>query len=78
MIIHQPTYFYSYFREDYLVPDMKEITAKSKETIANIVTHEIIHQWFGNMVTCYSWDYLWLNEGFAKLFEYIILEKVLK
>jgi tricorn protease interacting factor F2/3 len=29
------------------------------------ITHEIAHQWFGNLVTLRSWDDLWLNESFA-------------
>lgn len=28
-------------------------------------SHELAHSWFGNMVTCRSWQEIWLNEGFA-------------
>jgi aminopeptidase N len=31
----------------------------------SLVAHELAHQWFGNQVTCGSWQDLWLNEGFA-------------
>ncbi|MDP4239600.1 MAG: M1 family aminopeptidase [Bacteroidota bacterium] len=31
----------------------------------NVITHELAHQWFGDMITCGSWQDIWLNEGFA-------------
>ena len=39
--------------------------AKQKERIAEVVQHELAHQWFGNLVTMDFWEGLWLNEGFA-------------
>lgn len=41
-----------------------------KRSVATTVTHELSHQWFGNLVTMRWWDDLWLNESFATVIEY--------
>lgn len=48
-----------------LLFDQKRASAATKERVAEVVQHELAHQWFGNLVTMDFWDGLWLNEGFA-------------
>ena len=39
------------------------------------IAHELAHQWFGNYVTCCTWQNIWFNEAFASFGELLILEK---
>lgn len=39
-----------------------------------LVAHELAHQWFGNNITCATWQDIWINEGFASYAEYIALQ----
>ncbi|XP_044585795.1 thyrotropin-releasing hormone-degrading ectoenzyme-like [Cotesia glomerata] len=42
------------------------------------LTHELNHNWFGNLVTHKWWDYMWLTEGLASYFSYFINDQIEK
>ncbi|XP_030375833.1 aminopeptidase N isoform X2 [Scaptodrosophila lebanonensis] len=58
-----------------LVPEDLELASSSEhmQYVAQIIAHELAHQWFGNLVTPKWWDDLWLKEGFACYMSYIAL-----
>jgi aminopeptidase N len=40
-----------------------------------LVSHELAHQWFGDLLTCRDWSHGWLNEGFATFMERVWVEE---
>lgn len=61
------------YRESCLLAD-QNTPKTTKEYIATVVTHELSHQWFGNLVTMKWWDNLWLNESFANMMQFYALD----
>ncbi len=52
-----------------------EIFTNPPQIVEDLVSHELAHSWFGNLVTCRNWAELWLNEGFATYMEAAYREK---
>lgn len=64
------------YREDSLVVDPAITSIASRRRTAIVIAHELSHQWFGNLVTMEWWTYLWLNESFATVMEYLCMDAI--
>ena len=62
------------FREVALLADPATAPLAVQKRVAEVITHELAHQWFGNLVTMVWWDDLWLNEAFATWMAYKIVD----
>lgn len=66
------------YREEYLLYENGKSTVQTETSIANIIGHEDVHQWFGDYVCVEWWTYLWLKESFAQYYSYVSNDKVRK
>ena len=64
-----------FFRETLLLADPAAVSLTEHKALAEVITHELAHMWYGNLVTMAWWDDLWLNEAFATWMAFRIVDE---
>ncbi|KAF4517641.1 hypothetical protein B566_EDAN002873 [Ephemera danica] len=59
-----------FYREADILFMEADSSTSNLQRIWQLVTHEVSHQWFGDVATFPWWDEIWLSEGIATYFEY--------
>jgi len=62
------------YSTDFLMASPDNATRYQQEMVALVTVHEIVHQWFGDTVTMPWWTGEYLNEGFARFYQYVGVE----
>ncbi len=63
------------FRQNLLLVDPATATQSEQTDVADVISHELAHMWFGDLVTMRWWDGIWLKEAFATFMEVTTVDR---